>query len=61
MTLPGDIEGWGFDIETRNGSISTGRDLAIQDEGRSERLEISGETGKPMLRIRTSHSGVTLD
>ena len=61
LTLPADIEGWGFDIETRNGSISTGRELAIQDEGRSERLEISGDAGKPLLRIHTSHSGVTLN
>lgn len=61
LTLPPDIEGWGFDIKTRNGSISTGRELAIRDEGRSERLEISGEAGKPLLKIRTSHSGVTLN
>jgi len=61
LTLPDDIEGWGFDIETRNDSISTRRELAIQDEGRSERLKISGEAGKPLLRIRTSHSGVTLN
>ncbi|MFW6269955.1 MAG: hypothetical protein ACOC4G_07710 [Bacillota bacterium] len=60
LTLPPDIEGWGFDVNSINSNITTSRNLTVTRRESGEYISNTGDEDKPVIRLTNSYGEIRI-